>query len=93
MSIDSLHIIDILVASLSGCALAVAVARYAILKALHDLEELSHKIINISEMLAGVSVRLEMLNEHDTVIKEHAKKIAFFEGILKHDYRTPRSLS
>lgn len=93
MSIDNLHIIDILVASLSGCALAVAVARYAIMRALHELEDLSQKVMNISEMLAGISVRLEMLTEHDTVIKEHAKKIAFFEGSLKHDYRTPRSLS
>lgn len=79
---------DVLISAISGGALTALLAKYVITKALGDLGQLSDKVIHINQSLAGVSVRLEKLSEHDTTIKEHAKRIAYIEGAFYDDRRT-----
>lgn len=43
-------------------------------------DELGKKIQRSDIILAEIIVRLEKLNDHDKTIREHAAKIAFFEG-------------
>lgn len=43
-------------------------------------DELGKKIQRFDIILAEIIVRLEKLNDHDKTIREHAAKIAFFEG-------------
>jgi hypothetical protein len=74
---------DAFASALGGCGLALAVARFFILRALGDLDDLSTKVHHISENLAAIAVRMEQLAEHDSSIREHAKKLAYLEGITK----------
>lgn len=70
---------DVLASAGFGCGLAIVMARYLIMRALGDLDDLSKRVIHISENLAALAVRIEMLAEHDLTLKEHTKKIAYFE--------------
>ena len=83
--------LDALLSAVGGCAMAGFIAKYAITKALRDLDDLFKKVTGLGESLAVISVRLEKLVEHDNTLKEHAKKLAYFEGV-SHDSRSPRIL-
>lgn len=72
--------IEAFVSALGGCGMATACASYTIGRALADVRRLGDKVQTISESLSAISVRLEKIVEHDTTLKEHAKKIAYFEG-------------
>lgn len=80
---------DVLVSAISGGGLAALLAKYVITKAIGDLKQVSEKVIHINQSLAEVSVRLEAIADHDTAIKEHAKRIAYIEGSFFDDRRTP----
>ncbi len=71
--------LDAALSAFAGCSLAAFLAKWAIMTALSDLKALSRKVASISEHLAEISVRLEKLGEHDSVLKEHTIKIAQIE--------------
>lgn len=81
---------DAFISAFVGCGVAVALAKFAITKALADLDELMKKVNRLAEVLAATAVRLEKIAEHDLILKDHAKKIAFFEGVQSD--ASPRSI-
>jgi hypothetical protein len=79
---------DVVVSAICGGAFTALLAKYVVMKALHDLTELYDKVTHINQNLAAISVHLEKLSEHDTTIKEHAKRIAYIEGAFYDDRRS-----
>ena len=61
---------DLLLSALGGSGATALLARYAITKALRDLEKVSERVIAIDKQLAQIAVRLEKLSDHEQSIKE-----------------------
>ncbi len=64
-----------------GSGLAAMIAQYAIKKALSDLERVVEKIHEIDKAMAAMFVHLNTIAEHDRILREHAKQLAFYEGL------------
>lgn len=67
-----------------GCTLAGVIANYAIKKALSDLDSVVSKVHEIEKAMAAMFVRLNQLAEHEIMLREHSKKLAFYDG-LNHE--------
>ncbi len=65
----------------SGLGIGILFAKYALAKALGDLDEVSKQVKGIREALAAITVRLELIKEHGEILKDHAKRLAFYEGV------------
>lgn len=65
----------------SGMGLAILFGRWALAKTLGDLDEVGKQVKSIREALAAITVRLEIITEHSEVLKDHAKRLAFYEGV------------
>lgn len=63
-----------------GSSLVALLVKWAITRALQDLDSLHEKGQRIAETLAGIAVRLEKLTEHETTLVEHTKQLAYLEG-------------
>lgn len=74
-------LVTALAAAGSGFGVAIIFARYALGKTLGDLEEVSKAVKGIREALAAITVRLETIKEHEAILKDHAKRLAFYEGV------------
>lgn len=74
---------DIALSAIGGASAVAVVAKWAINRALGDLDKLSSAVGGIRENLAAVAVRLEDLARHAELLKEHDRKIAYFEGSAK----------
>ncbi len=64
-----------------GSGLAALLANWAIKKALGDLYKVTEKVHEIDRAMAAMFVHLNTLAEHDRIIREHAKQLAFYEGL------------
>lgn len=84
---------DTFIAAFSGMSLSALLARWGIHRALSEFERMIEKIQHINEVLAAILVKLEKLAEHDTLLKEHSQKIAYFEGICADFSRSKKSIS
>ncbi len=67
---------EIFFSALSGSGIGIILAKYALNKALRDLERVSDKVMEIDKRLAVILVRLEKLIEHERSIKDLQKKLA-----------------
>ncbi len=69
---------------LIGGGTALVIAKYAITKALSNLDSVVEKAVKIDREFSAFSVHLdvclEMIKEHDMILKDHAKKLAYLEG-------------
>lgn len=74
-----------IIAGLAGTGLAGILAKWAITRALKDLENVCNKVTEIYQQLAVISVKLEKLIDHEKLLKEHSKKIAHLE--VNHELR------
>ncbi len=74
-----LHL-DQIVSAIGGCAVAVILGRYAVTRALGDLDRVVAQVSDISKTLAAILVRLERINEHDLSIKELQRTVYTMEA-------------
>lgn len=74
---------DAVFSAIAGSVLVAILAKWAITKALRDLEKLSEKVQSILQSLAGISVKLEQLAHHEDILNEHTKKIVYLEAVSK----------
>ncbi len=79
--------IDAALSAVGGAGLTAAIAKWAIARALSDLQKLNESIevtkeavSKIRENLAAITVRLEKIGDHDRTLADHATKIAYMQG-------------
>lgn len=65
----------------SGFGCAILFAKYALAKTLADLDRVAQSVQQIRESLAAVAVKLAVIEEHEAILKDHAKRLAFYEGV------------
>ncbi len=70
-----------IVGVVGGTSLTAIIANYAIKRALSDLEMVVEKIHEIDKAMAAMFVHLNTIAEHDRILREHAKQLAFYEGV------------
>ncbi len=72
--------LDQLFSALGGCGVAAMVGKYAVARALGDLDRVVAQVGEISKTLAAILVRLERINEHDSSLKELQKLVYSMEA-------------
>ncbi len=80
---------DLILGAAGGGGVVAAVAKWAIEKALADLGKLTSATNELQTKIAEISVRLEKLAEHDTVLKDLTAKV--YEMSAIHDDRPNRA--
>lgn len=71
---------ELILSAAGGASFVAAVAKWAVGRALGDLDKLRLAVAELQTTLAAVAVRLEAIAQHDTILQDHSKKLAFFEG-------------
>lgn len=57
------------------------ICKWAFNKFASDFSQLVKNVGKISEQMAVIVFQVQKIAEHETIIKEHDRKLAYFEGV------------